>query len=137
MAGNFVINARLAADSALITAWELCDVRLMRDARWQWLILVPRIKGAEEITDLTRKQREMLMEETAQAAAALQKAGPCDKLNIGALGNIVRQLHIHVIARNEGDAGWPGSVWGFGRRQEMTARQEAERLEQLRLILAD
>ena len=86
----------------------------MNDARFPWLVLVPRKPNLVEITDLAAPDGTQLMDEIARTANALRVVAPCDKLNIGALGNIVRQLHIHVVARVEGDAAWPGPVWGSG-----------------------
>lgn len=110
----FVLDPRLKADTHYLTALPLCDVLLMNDARYTWLILVPRVAACVEILDLPETERMQLWQEINQAADVLRKTVPCDKLNIGALGNIVRQLHVHVIARKEGDAAWPGTVWGNG-----------------------
>jgi len=112
---NFTLDPRLAADTLAVAALPLCDVRLMNDARYSWLILVPRQAGRSETADLSTDDRARLWREVDLAAAALRRVAPCDKLNIGALGNIVRQLHVHVVARREGDAAWPGPVWGHGR----------------------
>lgn len=111
---GFVLDARLAADSAHIADGPLSQLRLMDDARFPWLILVPRIAAASEWIDLPGGQQRLLLAEINQAANLLRGLQPCDKLNIGALGNIVRQLHVHVVARREGDAAWPGPVWGSG-----------------------
>ena len=93
---------------------SLCDFRLARDCRWPWLILVPQRAGITEIFELTPLDQVMLTFETEMAASALKTATNATKINIAAIGNIVRQLHVHVIARSEGDANWPGPVWGFG-----------------------
>ncbi|MFC3651119.1 HIT family protein [Dyella humi] len=110
----FVLDPRLKADTQPVATLPLCDVLLMNDARFAWLILVPRLAARTEILDLPEAERTQLWQEINQVAAALRETVPCDKLNIGALGNIVRQLHVHVIARKEGDAAWPGPVWGSG-----------------------
>lgn len=110
----FDLHPRLAADTAHVCDLDLCTVRLMNDARFAWLILVPMRTGAVEITDLSGDERTVLMAEMCRAANALRDVAPCDKLNIGALGNLVPQLHVHVVARVEGDAAWPGPVWGSG-----------------------
>jgi len=136
MAEEFALDARLAADTATVAAWPLCELRLMREARWLWLILVPRAAEAAEIFDLAAGQQAQLMAEISAAAAALKQATGCDKVNIGALGNIVRQLHIHIIARNAGDAAWPGPVWGQGARQNLPPAAETRRLNLLRPLLA-
>ena len=112
---GFVLDPRLAADTHPVASLPLCDVRLMNDARYPWLILVPRRAGLVEITDLDAGEQAALWREVNRATAALRTVAPCDKLNLGALGNIVRQLHVHLVARIEGDAAWPGPVWGHGR----------------------
>ncbi|WP_188823501.1 HIT domain-containing protein [Brucella endophytica] len=122
---GFTLDNRLAADTFSIARLGLCDLRLMNDRRWPWLILVPQRPDMAEIIDLTPLDQTMLTFETGIAAQALKTVTGCEKINTGALGNIVRQLHIHVIARNSGDAGWPGPVWGYGTR-EAYDKQEAE-----------
>lgn len=111
---GFSLDPRLAADTYPVISLPLCDVQLMNDARYPWLILVPRRAGAVEITDLDADEQTLLWQEVNRASAALRTVAPCDKLNLGALGNIVRQLHVHIVARREGDAAWPGPVWGNG-----------------------
>ncbi|MHB1056443.1 MAG: HIT domain-containing protein [Rhodanobacter sp.] len=111
---SFILDPRLAADTLPVAALPLCDVLLMNDARYPWLVLVPRRAGMVEIGDLDAGEQAMLWQEANRAAAALRAVAPCDKLNLGALGNIVRQLHVHLVARREGDAAWPGPVWGHG-----------------------
>lgn len=111
---GFQLDPRLAADSLPVARLDLCEARLMNDARFAWLVLVPRRAGLVEIADLTPSERTLLWHEADRAGAALRAVAPCDKLNLGALGNIVRQLHVHVVARREGDAAWPGPVWGSG-----------------------
>jgi diadenosine tetraphosphate (Ap4A) HIT family hydrolase len=126
---GFALDPRLAADTRPVASLPLCDVLLMNDARYPWLILVPRRAGLVEIADLRDDEQAMLWQEVNRAAAALRAVAPCDKLNLGALGNIVRQLHVHVVARVEGDAAWPGPVWGNG---QAVARGDA----QARLLIA-
>jgi len=114
MSAGFLLDPRLAADTAPLTRLDLCEVRLMNDARFAWLVLVPQRAGMVETADLTPSERTLLWREVERAGAALRQTVPCDKLNLGALGNIVRQLHVHVVARRQGDAAWPGPVWGSG-----------------------
>ncbi len=109
----------------------------MNDTRFGWLVLVPRISGLSEITDLDDAQQAQLWHEVNVVGAALRACVPCDKLNIGALGNIVRQLHVHVVARVEGDAAWPGPVWGSGKATAYADTALANRLTALRLSLQD
>jgi diadenosine tetraphosphate (Ap4A) HIT family hydrolase len=111
---GFSLDPRLAADTYPVISLPLCDVLLMNDARYPWLILVPRRAGTVEISDLDADEQTLLWQEVNRASAALRTVAPCDKLNLGALGNIVRQLHVHIVARREGDAAWPGPVWGNG-----------------------
>jgi diadenosine tetraphosphate (Ap4A) HIT family hydrolase len=114
MSAGFVLDPRLAADTVPLARLDLCEVRLMNDARFAWLVLVPQRAGMVETADLTPSERTLLWHEVERAGAALRQTVACDKLNLGALGNIVRQLHVHVVARREGDAAWPGPVWGSG-----------------------
>ena len=113
---TFALDPRLGADTLPAGHLPLCEMRLMNDARFPWLILVPRRAGARELHDLCPADRAVLMEE-ANAASAVLAAHGAFKVNVGALGNIVAQLHVHVVARQPGDAAWPGPVWGAGKRQ--------------------
>ncbi|EFO32786.1 diadenosine tetraphosphate [Roseibium sp. TrichSKD4] len=108
----FQLNARLEGDSLFITDLALCTVRLMKDASYPWLLLVPRQNDLIELIDLSPADRHLLMDEIAAASKALQTVTNCEKLNVGALGNQVSQLHVHVIARFQTDAAWPGPIWG-------------------------
>ena len=117
MSADFVLDDRLRADSVPVVSLPLCDVRLMNDMRYAWLVLIPRRPGMVEISDLGAAEQTTLWHECMVAGDALRATARCDKLNLGALGNIVRQLHVHVLARCVGDAAWPGPVWGQGRAQ--------------------
>jgi diadenosine tetraphosphate (Ap4A) HIT family hydrolase len=121
----FALDPRLAADTAFVADWELSRVLLMDDARFPWLILVPRRAGLTELDELAPGEQAQLLREVGRATALLRGLASFDKLNIGALGNIVRQMHLHVVARREGDAAWPGPVWGSGAavRYEHAARE--------------
>src|SRR6185312_13867582 len=109
---DFALHPRLAADTVFIADWPLSRVLLMEDARYPWLVLVPRRPGLVEITDLNVPDRTRLMEEVARVAEAVRGLPNVAKLNIGALGNLVPQLHVHVLGRHPGDPAWPGPVWG-------------------------
>ncbi|APG89474.1 HIT domain-containing protein [Sinorhizobium americanum] len=114
---EFTLDERLERDGIPIAPIGLCQMRLMNDRRWPWLILIPQRADVSEVFELTPLDQAMLTFETNMVAAALKKATGAEKINIGALGNIVRQLHVHVIARREGDLNWPGPVWGFGKAE--------------------
>jgi diadenosine tetraphosphate (Ap4A) HIT family hydrolase len=109
---GFVLHPRLAADTHILVDWPLCRVLLMNDARFPWLVLVPRQVDVTEFYDLDERARALAAEEMARAARALKQV--THAINIGALGNLVPQLHLHVVARLTGDAAWPGPVWGAG-----------------------
>jgi diadenosine tetraphosphate (Ap4A) HIT family hydrolase len=113
-AGGFELDRKLERDTRDVIWLGLCELRVMNDARWPWLILVPQRRDAIEIHDLTPLDQAMLSFETNLVSKALLDVTGCDKINTGALGNVVRQLHIHVVARRKGDANWPGPVWGYG-----------------------
>jgi diadenosine tetraphosphate (Ap4A) HIT family hydrolase len=108
----------------------------MDDLRFPWLVLVPRVPGASELADLDAAAQQQLLAEINDANALLRAWQPCDKLNLGALGNIVRQLHLHLVGRREGDAAWPGPVWGTGAMQRATQEARIARLAQLRALLS-
>ena len=133
---HFALDARLTSDTVGVMSLPLCDVLLMNDARYAWLVLVPRRAGLVEITDLATEDQTTLWQEVNRATAALRAVAPCDKLNLGALGNIVRQLHIHLVARVEGDSAWPGPVWGNGKAETYDEQALSERVEALRDALS-
>jgi diadenosine tetraphosphate (Ap4A) HIT family hydrolase len=128
---SFQLHPRLEADTELVCDWPLCRVLLMKDARYFWLILVPRRDCLTEITDLSPQERATLMEETARAGAVIKDAGAV-KLNIAALGNQVPQLHMHVIGRAPGDPAWPNPVWGRGEATPYDPGLLAQRLAAVR-----
>ena len=110
----FVLDPRLEADSLPVADWPLCRIRLINDARFPWLILVPQRPDISEILDLDPDDRRQLSAEIDRASAGLRRAVGCHKLNVAALGNVVAQLHVHVIARTRSDSAWPRPVWGHG-----------------------
>jgi diadenosine tetraphosphate (Ap4A) HIT family hydrolase len=114
MAAGFSLHPRLAADTAFVADWVLTHVLVMNDCRYPWLILVPRRKDVSELFDLDLSDRALMIEEVARAGAVLKRLTGAAKLNVGALGNVVSQLHVHLVARNPSDAAWPGPVWGHG-----------------------
>lgn len=111
---DFLLDPRLATDSAFIADGPLSQVRLMDDTRYPWLVLVPRVNGVSEWLELDGGQQRLLLAEINRAGQLIRSQPGVEKLNIGALGNIVRQLHVHLVGRHDGDAAWPGPVWGHG-----------------------
>jgi len=129
---SFVLHERLAADTAFVADWGLSRVLLMNDARYPWLILVPRRGGLCELHDLKHAERMVLIEEISRASIGLKTLVDAPKINVGALGNLVPQLHIHIVARRVGDAAWPGPVWGQGVAQSYEAQALGDILGRLR-----
>jgi diadenosine tetraphosphate (Ap4A) HIT family hydrolase len=116
------LHPQLDNDTAPVGDLALCRVLAIDDADYPWLILVPRRAGAVEIADLG-DDASLLMAEIAQASRVLKDVARCDKLNIAAIGNVVPQLHVHIVARRTNDPLWPKPVWGLAqpRRGEPAA----------------
>jgi diadenosine tetraphosphate (Ap4A) HIT family hydrolase len=109
---TWTLHPQLAAETAKLGDLPLSRVLLMNDANYPWLILVPRKAGITELIDLDDAEQTQLMREVTQTARTLREVTACHKLNIAALGNMVPQLHVHVIARFRDDPAWPKPVWG-------------------------
>jgi diadenosine tetraphosphate (Ap4A) HIT family hydrolase len=122
---GFELDLRLARDARDVTNLPLCNVRLMDNKKFPWLILVPRVADASEWIDLSREQQHQLSDEISVVSHILKALVTPDKLNIAALGNQVSQLHVHLIARYKGDAAWPNPVWGGA--SETYSEEEARR----------
>ncbi len=131
----FELDARLEADTVSITKRGAIDIRLMRDARYYWLVLVPQIDGAVEWFDLPDVAARALFTTAQESAQRLQALTRADKMNIAALGNMVKQLHVHVVARHEGDAAWPAPIWGVGEAVDYDEAGLKDRMIALRAIL--
>ena len=116
MTPTFQLDSRLEADTIPIGDLSLSSVLLLNDARFPWFVLVPRIADVGELTDLSDEQAVQLMQEIRIATRVMMTLSKPDKVNVGALGNIVTQLHVHVIGRFRSDPAWPGPVWGYGTR---------------------
>lgn len=110
----FKLHDRLAADTVLVHPLTLCQLLCMNNRVWPWLILVPARPDVTELHHLPPGDRAVLMEEIAQASALLDRMFRPDKLNVAAIGNVVPQLHVHVVARRRDDPAWPNPVWGSG-----------------------
>lgn len=133
----FELDVRLQQDTCWLADLPLCRVLLMNDARYPWLILVPRVADVSEVFELDESQQQQLWNETRLLAQAMQQVFAADKMNIGALGNVVRQLHMHVVVRMDGDDSWPAPVWGRGVAQPYSeTEQDAVRREMLRALYA-
>ena len=127
----FVLDPRLAQDSVPVSDLDLCTLRLMNDSRYPWLLLIPKQPGLREIIDLPATDRQRLYQELDRCAETLRAVTGAHKLNVAALGNLVPQLHVHIIARFEDDAAWPGPVWGLGTAVPYDEQRRIERLSAL------
>ena len=127
----FILDKKLQQDSFFIADLELCKVLLMNDANYPWLILVPRQNNLKEIIDLSFDDQIILLKEINFVAEILKKEFEFDKLNIANLGNVVSQLHIHVIARKKNDATFPRPVWGNAQALEYHGNHLTKTLEKI------
>ena len=127
----FILDKKLQQDSFFIGDLELCKVLLMNDANYPWLILVPRQNNLKDIIDLSFDDQIILLKEINFVAEILQNEFECDKLNIANLGNVVSQLHIHVIARKKNDATFPKPVWGNASAVEYCGNNLTKTLEKI------
>ena len=133
---RYELHPQLAADTHPLAALALCDLRLMDDANYPWLVLVPRLPAARELIDLEPAQRRELSDEIDLASRLLRDVFRPFKLNVAALGNLVPQLHVHVIARFQEDIAWPRPVWGTAAAKPYTEEALVRRIEALRAALA-
>jgi diadenosine tetraphosphate (Ap4A) HIT family hydrolase len=131
----FELDPRLAADAAFVGDLPLSRLLLMNDARFPWLILVPRRSGLRDLIDLPRDEQHVLLDEINRCAHVLHALDKPDKLNVAALGNVVAQLHVHVVARHVRDAAWPRPIWGVGDREAYSRDVLDARLSALRTAL--
>jgi diadenosine tetraphosphate (Ap4A) HIT family hydrolase len=135
----FVLHPRLLADTAGIADWSLSRVLLMNDKRFPWIVLVPRRPELGEFFDLDEPARAVLTGEIARVGEHLKNwakaRGGCDRINVGMIGNMVPQLHVHVVARVRGDPAWPGTVWGVGQAVHYGAAELPRVVSELRDIL--
>lgn len=134
---EFKADPAFEAGSVFAVDWPLCQVRLQDDARFPWLILLPRVDGAVELDDLTAEQRAALMEEVVRAGERVRALGqaagrPVEKLNTASLGNVTRQLHVHVVGRRRDDGLWPDPIWGRPGARPLSADDKAALLRAIR-----
>lgn len=130
------LDPQLEGDTHAVAELALCDLRLMDDSRWPWLVLVPRQAGARELVDLAGAQSALLLDEIRCCSRALLALHAPHKLNVAALGNVVEQLHVHVIARRRDDPAWPRPVWGVGARLPYTDAARKQAIDALHRELA-
>jgi len=127
---TFAVDPAILSASEPLASLRLSEARLQADRRWPWIVLVPRKHGSREIEHLAPGDRTELLEEVVAAGAAVRAIGaalgrPVEKLNVGALGNRVPQLHMHVIGRRADDPAWPDPVWGVAGAEAYTPEQLA------------
>ncbi|WP_431025057.1 HIT domain-containing protein [Halomonas sp. H5] len=132
---DITLDPRLEADTLPVTELGLCQVRLMNDARFPWLVLVPRRPGISEVYQLSTQDQAALWREATALGEGLMKTLDGDKLNLATLGNMVPQLHLHVIVRFAGDAAWPAPVWGQGQAEPYGADGQARRRDEILAII--
>jgi diadenosine tetraphosphate (Ap4A) HIT family hydrolase len=133
---DFALHPQLAADTIAVGDLALSSVLLMDDARFPWFILVPRRLGASEVTDLSDEDAATLMSEIRIATRVMLDLAKPDKINVAALGNVVAQLHVHVVGRFRSDPAWPGPVWGHGSRAPYPAHAAAGLVERAASLFA-
>ncbi|MCJ2071917.1 HIT domain-containing protein [Methylobacterium sp. J-030] len=126
---SFTLDPHLAADTVEVGDLALCRVLLMDDARFPWLILVPRLPAITEVTDLPEPDSSALWQEIRIATGVMQALAKPDKVNVATLGNVVAQLHVHVVGRFRSDPAWPGPVWGVGTRTPYPLHARAQLIE--------
>lgn len=131
----FVLDARLQHDTVCLGDYPLCRLLLMNDAQYPWFILVPRREDVSELFQLSAEDQLQLWRETTSLAELLKDCFAADKMNLATLGNVVSQLHMHVIVRRRDDVAWPAPVWGRHPAQAYSAEQLAELTARLRLVL--
>lgn len=133
----FVLDPRLEQDTLLLGDFPLCRLLLMNDAQYPWFILVPRREEVSELFQLDTADQQALWREATELAETLKDTFGADKMNIATLGNMVGQLHMHVIARRRDDAAWPAPVWGRHPARPYGPEQVAAVRDKLRSVLAD
>jgi diadenosine tetraphosphate (Ap4A) HIT family hydrolase len=138
MTAPFAADPAFEAGSTAVADWPLCQVRLQEDARFPWLILIPRRAALREIEDLSPADRAVLTEEIVRAGRLVRALGeaagrPVEKLNVAALGNVTAQLHVHVVGRRSDDGLWPDPVWGRGAARPYVVDARADAIARISL----
>ena len=130
------LDPQLQRDTTAVGDLTLARVLAMNDSNYPWLILVPRVPDAVEIIDLDDEQQAQLIDEIATLSHVLKDVTGCDKLNVAAIGNVVAQLHVHIVARRRGDASWPRPVWGAVPARPYQPAELARFIERIRSEVA-
>ena len=133
----FVLDERLQQDTVTLGDFPLCRLLLMNDASYPWFILVPRREEVSELFQLDPADQQLLWREATALAEIVKDTFGADKMNVATLGNVVSQLHVHVIARRRGDAAWPAPVWGFQSTKPYGEAQLTGIRQKLKLVLAN
>lgn len=133
----YQLHPRLQQDTVYLGQFTLCDILLMNDARYPWVILVPRREDITETYQLNENDQQQLMTESVFVAKQLSSLVGADKMNIAALGNVVSQLHIHHVARYQTDEAWPAPVWGKGNAVSYNPDEAQAVAEQLKVIFTE
>ena len=133
----FALDQRLQQDTLTIGDFPLCRLLLSNDSNYPWFILVPRINGISEVFQLSVIDQQKLWNETTTLAQLLSEGFGADKMNIGALGNVVSQLHVHVIVRKRDDMAWPAPVWGKHPAKPYTRDAVLGLRDKLKAIMGD
>ena len=131
----FQLHERLAADTHNLGRSRLCEILLMNDRTWPWIILVPAVPDIREIYQLGKEQQQRLLEESSTLSQGMMEIFGGDKMNVAALGNMVPQLHCHVVGRFKDDPAWPGPIWGVGTAEPYDEEAGRDRLAALRADL--
>jgi len=131
----FVLDSRIEKDSVHIIDLELCQVRLQNDQRYPWLVLLPKVADLTEVHELSEQQQNQLMKESSRLAQVLKTVTGSKKINVANLGNVVAQLHWHIVARFESDDTWPGPIWGIGKAKPYSQAQMMEFIETIKAEL--
>jgi diadenosine tetraphosphate (Ap4A) HIT family hydrolase len=133
----FALDSRLLQDTVPVGDFPLCRLLLMNDAHYPWFILVPRREDVSELFQLDVDDQQVLWQETTQLAEVLKDTFAADKMNVATLGNVVSQLHMHVVVRRREDAAWPAPVWGKQPAQPYSDEQVVAIKAKLRVVLAE
>ena len=135
ISANFSLDPRLEKGSLLITRHSGCQIRLMNDSRYLWLIIIPEINAITDWHDLPDEREHAMISLTKYLSKEIKVHANADKINIASLGNMVKQFHLHLIVRHNGDAAWPGPVWGIGNAEAFDNDTAQDRCHMLLQII--